>query len=145
MFRGTVDVTESGGDLSVTAPGNNKVLMYEYNAKVINIVDGDTIDAEVDLGFGVFSRQRFRLARVDTPELRSKNRAERSQAKVAKALSNNWLKKFDFIVIVRSKKVGKFGRWIAEITDPFDNSSLNDMLIEKGWPYGSRNKSKKVP
>ena len=48
--------------------------MYEYKAKLIRVVDGDTIDAEIDLGFKIFIKERIRFAGIDTPESRTRHK-----------------------------------------------------------------------
>ena len=52
--------------------------LYNYKAKLVRVVDGDTIDAEIDLGFGVFIKQRIRLYGIDTPESRTKDLEEKN-------------------------------------------------------------------
>lgn len=102
--------------------------MYQYKAKVINVVDGDTVDAVVDLGFKIHTTQRFRLARIDTPE---RGQAGFIEAKifVTDAVLNKE-------VMISTEKVSKFGYYLAEITlDTGDK--LNDVLIKEGLakPY----------
>jgi micrococcal nuclease len=60
------------------------MIRYVYNATITNIVDGDTVDAVVDLGFNVSTKIRFRLNGIDTPEINSKNEAIQAIAKQAK-------------------------------------------------------------
>ena len=92
---------------------------YEYKAKVINVVDGDTIDALVDLGFKVQIMQRLRLARVDTPE--------RTQPGYAAAR--------DFVkgllegkeVTITTHKVSKWGYFLADVV--IDGRDVSDLLI----------------
>lgn len=92
---------------------------YEYKAKVVNVVDGDTIDALVDLGFKVQIMQRLRLTRVDTPE--------RTQPGYAAAR--------DFVkqiaegkeVTITTHKVSKWGYFLADVV--IDGRDVSDMLI----------------
>ena len=95
--------------------------MYEYEAYCIKVVDGDTYDFRVDLGFGIWNTIRVRLAGYDTPELRSKSLAERDHARQAKAfcaqaLLGN-LGKNPPTVLLRTEKdrTGKYGRYIARV------------------------------
>jgi len=96
--------------------------MYEYKAKVTNVVDGDTVDAIVDLGFKVQTLQRLRLSRVDTPE---RNQANYQTAK-------------DFVkqlvegkdVIMRSHKASKWGYFLADIS--IEGRDVADMLLAAG-------------
>lgn len=113
--------------------------MWEYQAEVVRIVDGDTLHAMVDLGFSVKVAQVFRLARVDTPEIRGE---ERPDGLRAKAFVENALPVGSAIVIRTFKdKQGKYGRYLAEVT--FRNMlgewvNLSDILLEGGYakPYG---------
>lgn len=100
--------------------------MYQYNAKVIRWVDGDTLLCLIDLGFYTHKEERLRLARIDTPELRGK---EKEEGKRVKALVTE---KFppDTIVQVHSKKRDNYGRFIAEIY--FEGESINQWLIDSG-------------
>ena len=94
--------------------------MYEYTARCVRVVDGDTYDFDVDLGFRIAHRIRVRLADRDTPELRSKNPEEREHAKQAKAFVEKVLIGDEIeppLVCIRTKKdrTGKYGRYLAEV------------------------------
>jgi micrococcal nuclease len=107
--------------------------VYEYRAEVVRWVDGDTVDLLVDLGFTVLLRQRFRLLGVDTPETNRK--ASREAGKAAHAYAES-LAPVGSVVLVRSRKTGKFGRWLADVYplggdgDPL--VSVNEALLEAG-------------
>jgi micrococcal nuclease len=107
--------------------------MYEYRAKVDRWVDGDTVDCIVDLGFTVYVAIRFRLLGVNTPET---NRiASREAGNAATAFAEN-LAPVGSHVLVRSRKTGKYGRWLADIY-PLDGDghagvSVNDALLGAG-------------
>lgn len=104
--------------------------MYKYNALITNIVDGDTIDAIVDLGFHMQGKLRFRLLGIDTPELRSTDLLEKADAQLAK---NFVIEKcLNKRVIIESWKGDKYGRWLAVVTLD-DGTVLNDILIENGF------------
>lgn len=106
---------------------------YEYKAKIINVVDGDTIDVIIDLGFYVTTEQRMRLNGLDTPELNSKDEIERSLAQIAKIYLNTW-KGLD--VTIKSYKKDKYGRFLADVYDK-NGIFLNKALIDLGYavPY----------
>ncbi len=110
-------------------------VLYRYQAKVLRVVDGDTIDCRVELGFRVQQEIRFRLAEIDAPEIRGK------KAAAAGVVSMEWLENrlspFEFIYVV-SEKTGKYGRWLAHIYTTPDGPSVNREMIEKGLakPYG---------
>ena len=96
--------------------------LYTYRGIVENVVDGDTFDIIVDLGFGIKVKQRFRLARVDTPEVRGEERPE--GLKVKYIVENLLLGK---TVLLKSEKQGSFGRYLAEIW--IDDTNLSDYLL----------------
>ncbi len=88
-------------------------LKYEYKAKVINVVDGDTFDALVDVGFNIYVKERFRLYGVNTPELKGKSKHDGYHVKkVVEDLINDK----DIILLVIKK--GTFSRWIAQVAFP---------------------------
>ena len=95
--------------------------MFEYQAKVINVVDGDTIDVEVDLGFKIHTKQRLRLAHIDTPE-----RSEANYTTAKQFVKNAVLNKE---VRIRTSKQSKWGYYLAEIY--INNESLADMLLSQ--------------
>lgn len=85
--------------------GGHKV--FEYRGKVSNVVDGDTLDVEVDLGFKIATKQRIRLAHVDTPE-----RSEQKYAEAKKLVEDLTLNKNVFL---RTSKPSKWGYYLAEV------------------------------
>lgn len=114
--------------------------MYQYIAFVSNIVDGDTIDCDVDLGFFMIARIRFRLARVNTPETHgvSKDSAEYAAGMQSKNFVGDAIEGMN--VMIKTSKTGKFGRWLAEVYyGPNYETNLNDKLLELGLAkeYGS--------
>jgi len=108
--------------------------MYEYRARVTRVVDGDTVDATVDLGFHMQALLRFRVYGIDTPEIRGK---EREEGLKSKAQVVEWIEGKD--VVIRSEKTGKFGRWLARIQfeENGKQRDLTDSLISLGLgkPY----------
>ena len=113
--------------------------MYEYNAVVTKVVDGDTIDCDINLGFYMTAKIRLRLARINTPEVRG---AEKVAGKAATEWLKSKLAEQDWAVRIKTGKTGKYGRWIAEIyqvdfdalakneNDPYIN--INDELVKNG-------------
>jgi micrococcal nuclease len=101
--------------------------MYEYKAKVVKVVDGDTVDCDVDLGFYMTARIRFRLARIDTPEIRGE---ERPEGLLAKQWLIDTLQKSNNEITVQTGKTGKYGRWIGEII--IGETNINDELVKTG-------------
>ena len=103
--------------------------MYEYRATIARWIDGDTVVLDVDLGFYTTVRQTFRLAGIDAPELRSKDPDERVAALAALEFCKRECPVLS-TVTVKSKKTGKYGRWLAEVYTGVD--CLNDRLVEAG-------------
>lgn len=114
--------------------------MYTYKAKLIRVIDGDTLDAEIDLGFSVFVKQRIRLYGIDTPTSRSKNEEEKILGLGSKQCLTELLTS-EFIVETILNKRGKFGRILGIIysIDPEtqEKTNINDTLVERGFanPY----------
>lgn len=106
---------------------------YTYAALITNVVDGDTVDAVVDLGFTVSVKVRFRLYGLDTPEMTSSDAIVREAAKAAKAFVANMV--LNKQVSLKSYKTDKYGRWLAEIF--VDGVNINQLLIEHNYavPY----------
>ena len=96
-------------------------MTYEYKATVENVVDGDTVDVVIDLGFKVNTRQRVRLARIDTPE-----RAQSGYAAARDFVREAVFKKS---VMLKTQKVSKWGYYLAEITLE-DGRNLSDTLVQ---------------
>ena len=113
-------------------------MMYEYDAEVIRVIDGDTIEVLFDLGLGVFKKAKIRFARIDTPETYGvkKESAEYIAGKKATAFVIEWLERHDNkirVVTVKDKK-GGFGRYLGEIYTREDSEpvNLNDLLLSEG-------------
>jgi micrococcal nuclease len=107
--------------------------MYEYHAKVVKVVDGDTIDVDVDLGFKITTHQRLRLANIDTPELRSSNIEEREAAKRAKERVEELI--LGEMVLICTSKTGKYGRYIADVFYWTEDNPMVDLgatLLNEG-------------
>ena len=103
--------------------------MYEYKCNVTRIVDGDTVDAEIDLGFDIIFKSRIRLYGIDTPESRTSNKDEKARGKLAaKFLSDSILHADNIVVQTKLDKKGKFGRVLGVIVA--DDVDLNQALID---------------
>ena len=114
------------------------------------MVDGDTIDVTIDLGFDLYKKERVRIAGVDTPEKRTRNLEEKALGLDA----TNWMKKNledtingDDELTIRTELqggVGKYGRLLGWLYVGDDNVSLNERMIEQGyaWEYDGGTKKK---
>ncbi len=113
--------------------------MYEYYVrKVENVVDGDTIDVLIDLGFDILFASRVRLAGIDTPESRTKDLAEKALGLESKEYLKKALKDAKSVVIKTEKmnSTEKFGRVLGWVYINGDTVSLNDMMINDGYAWG---------
>ena len=110
--------------------------MYKYKAKIERIVDGDTIDIVIDLGFKITTNQRLRLKGINTPETYNVKKGSEEYKKgmaakefVVKRIADNNYE----AIIETDKDTGKYGRYIAEIWLTDSDVSLNAELVEKGF------------
>jgi micrococcal nuclease len=113
--------------------------MYEYYVKKVeNVVDGDTIDVLIDLGFDILFASRVRLAGIDTPESRTRDLAEKALGLEAKEHLKKALKDAKSVVIKTEKMNSseKYGRILGWIYINGDTVSLNDMMINDGYAWG---------
>jgi len=107
--------------------------MYEYRCKIVKIIDGDTVDVDIDLGFGVWMhKERIRLYGIDTPESRTRDLDEKKYGLIAKG----WIEKFMPVgsmqtLITQKDKSGKFGRILGKfrVNDGSYDIILNDWMI----------------
>ena len=109
--------------------------MYEYKASLDRVIDGDTIDVVVDLGFYTKIKERLRLAGIDTPEVYGVKKGSREYLKgvEAKEYVEKRLQENSNEMIIKTDKVGKYRRWIAEIFLEDSKKTLNQELVEKGF------------
>ena len=113
--------------------------MYEYYVrKVDNVVDGDTIDVLIDLGFDILFASRVRLAGIDTPESRTKDLAEKALGLEAKEYLKKFLKDAKSVVIKTEKMDSseKYGRILGWLYLDGEGNSINTEMIEKGYAWG---------
>lgn len=106
---------------------NRNVKLYRYRAELVDVVDGDTVDLRVDLGFSLYYTVRFRLARIDV--------TRRTDDRVIKYLDDLLRNSLESIY-VQSDKADTYGRWLGEIyigsfndDEKFDGYSVNDALV----------------
>ena len=117
--------------------------MYEYNCKVVRIIDGDTVDVDIDLGFDVWlTKQRIRLFGVDTPESRTRDMVEKKFGIMAKNFVKGRLP-VGSNQVLRTRlddSRGKFGRILGEFV--VEDTTLNQLLIvtNNGVPYFGQSK-----
>ena len=117
--------------------------MFEYKINNVNrIIDGDTLELVIDLGFGIHRVEKVRLNRVDTPETSSKNSEEKILGIEAKIYVENWVQNQKSIII-KTVKDDKYGRILADIYWT-NGECLNDLLIKNGfaWEYDGTEKIK---
>ena len=113
--------------------------MYEYYVrKVETVVDGDTIDVLIDLGFDILFQSRVRLAGIDTPESRTKDLAEKALGLEAKEYLKKALKDAKSVVIKTEKMDSseKYGRILGWVYVNGDTVSINDKMINDGYAWG---------
>ena len=103
--------------------------MYEYSCKVKRVVDGDTVDVVIDLGFDIHFATRVRLYGMDTPESRTRNKDEKVRGYMSKDFLEEWMEKDDVIIRTRRDKKGKFGRVLGEMIVRGEN--INKLMIKE--------------
>lgn len=116
---------------------------YEYNAKVKDVVDGDTIVVDIDLGFNVvFFDQKVRLIGIDTPESRTSNKVEKQFGTLSKEFVKKFIDECDKKTVIiktsMSEETGdvtkeKFGRILGEVINPTTKANLNEELVKKNY------------
>jgi micrococcal nuclease len=106
--------------------------LYTYKATVVRVIDGDSVELIIDLGFTVQWKSICRLYGINTPELRSKNANQKTRAIAAKEFNKANLNEGS-IVIIKSEELDKYGRPLVDIYCGKDNSiHLNASLIDNG-------------
>ena len=103
--------------------------MYRYKVSLVKVVDGDTVDVDIDLGFGMtYKKQRVRMLGIDTPESRTRDLVEKKFGKASKKHLKGILESGDIELVSHDK--GKFGRILGELFDPDSMVSINVQMIE---------------
>ena len=115
--------------------------MYEYKVTLDRVIDGDTVDVDIQLGFKVvLSKQRIRLHGIDTPESRTRNKEEKVRGLISKEHLKNICE--SSTIRLHSKDRGKFGRILGILYKDDDTISINQQMCEDGFavPYFGGNK-----
>jgi len=122
-----------------------KLDKHNYSAKIVRVVDGDTCDALIDLGFDTWVKKRLRFYGVDTWESRTRNKEEKVKGLAAKAYVKDLLENSDEgKFVLKSHGVGKYGRVLAELFVKGHEQSVNELLKENGHAYEYHGEKKKV-
>jgi len=122
-----------------------QVKKYGYSCKLDRVVDGDTCDALIDLGFDTFVKKRIRFYGVDTWESRTRNLEEKKKGLAAKAYVKDLLENSDEgKFLLKSHGVGKYGRVLGELFVKGHETSVNELLKENGHAYEYDGGKKKV-
>lgn len=120
--------------------------MYEYRCKILRVVDGDTVDVDIDLGFNIWvHNERMRLYGIDAPETRTTNQIEKAHGVYAKELVESLLPEGSCQVIKTIKDTkGKFGRILADFI--IDGSMLTEILLKEraAIVYGYDTETKRI-
>ena len=107
--------------------------MYTYNAKVDRVIDGDTVEALVDLGFDTWKKVRIRFQGIDAPESRTRDLEEKKRGLAAKDRVIEILNENNNVFILKSHGVGKYGRCLGELfVETLGDISLQKTLINEG-------------
>ena len=122
-----------------------KMDKHIYSAKLQRVVDGDTCDALIDLGFDTWVKKRIRFFGVDTWESRTRNLEEKKKGLEAKAYVKDLLENSDEgKFLLKSHGVGKYGRVLGELFVKGNDTSVNDLLKENGHAYEYHGEKKKT-
>ena len=115
--------------------------MYEYICKVKRVVDGDTVDVLIDLGFDIAYASRVRLYGIDTPESRTRNKDEKARGLMSKQCLVDELAKGQVVIRTRRDKKGKFGRVLGEMY--VGDKNINLMMVDDSLAvkYEGQNKA----
>ena len=122
-----------------------EVKKHGYSCKLVRVVDGDTADAMIDLGFNVWVKNRIRFMGVDAWESRTRNKEEKVKGLAAKAYVKDLLENSDEgKFLLKSHGVGKYGRVLGELFVKGNEKSVNELLKENGHAYEYHGEKKKV-
>jgi len=103
--------------------------MYEYKCNITRVVDGDTVDAEIDCGFDIIFKSRIRLYGIDTPESRTRNLDEKARGKLASQFIKDKIAEAKLVKVkTKLDKKGKFGRVLGSIIA--DDVDLNEQMVK---------------
>ena len=121
--------------------------MFEYKCNLVKVVDGDTVDVDIDLGFGVWLRkQRIRLYGIDTPESRTRDKVEKVYGLAAKDFLSKMLSTGQMSIKTHKDAKGKFGRILGELfmKTSVGELSVNQSLVENSHAVRYYGQSKEV-
>ena len=122
-----------------------KMDKHIYSAKLQRVVDGDTCDALIDLGFDTWVKKRIRFKGVDTWECRTRDLDEKKKGLAAKAFTKDLLENSDEgKFLLKSHGVGKYGRVLGELFVKGHEQSVNELLKENGHAYEYDGGKKKI-
>jgi len=111
----------------------SKEKLFHYKATVTRVVDGDTVDASIDLGFDIHMKARIRFAGINAPESRTRDLVEKKAGLIAKDFVEQWVDIEGKSIIVQTQLdgKGKFGRILGRILNS-EGECLNDKMVELG-------------
>lgn len=117
--------------------------MYEYRCKILRVIDGDTVDVDIDLGFGVWMhKERVRLYGIDTPESRTRDKVEKKYGLMSKQFVKDHMPVGSAQTLVTIKDAtGKFGRILGKFKLE-DGTILNELMIKKYYAVAYHGQSK---
>lgn len=121
--------------------------MYTYRCKIVKIIDGDTVDVDIDLGFGMWiHNERVRLNGIDAPESRTSDKIEKKFGMAAKARVQELLPVGEHFVITTQLSNEKYGRTLGNFLLDGVYSTVSGLLIEEGYavPYHGQSKDELV-
>tara|TARA_R100001163_G_scaffold1405_1_gene2207 strand:+ start:86 stop:514 length:429 start_codon:yes stop_codon:yes gene_type:complete len=117
------------------------VMMYEYNCEILRVVDGDTVDVSIDLGFDISYKSRVRLYGIDTPESRTRDKDEKARGLMSKEYLIDELSKGQVVIKTHKDKKGKFGRVLGEMY--VGDRNINLMMVDDFLAVEYKGQSKK--
>ena len=116
--------------------------MYEYTCTIDRVVDGDTVDVTIDLGFKIFHKARVRMYGIDTPESRTRDLDEKARGILSKSFLQDALVQSNKIIIKTQKDAkGKFGRILGELY--VNDININQLMVDKYLAVAYTGQSKK--
>ena len=115
--------------------------MYEYSCEVTRVVDGDTVDVIIDLGFDISYKSRVRLYGIDTPESRTRNKDEKVRGLMSKQYLVDELSKGQVVIKTYKDKKGKFGRVLGEMY--VADRNINLMMVDDYMAVKYKGQNKK--
>jgi len=104
--------------------------MYYYKIELLRVVDGDTIDVRIDLGFNVWHKCRIRLVGINAPESRTRDKEEKKRGLAAKSWLIDKLESAEDELEMKSYGVGKYGRVLGEIY--INEVNINELMVKEG-------------